>query len=194
MATSRNDIAPDTTAIISLACEWGLYGVSVLLYGATVRRLASSRVPRVGRRMIALATVFFALSTAHAIVNLIRLNEGLVNKRDSSPNGSGPAAFFSDASQTSFMVMNFIYSTQTLLADAVVVYRCYVVWQTVKAILFPVTLWLGLLATVIGSDLRLPNQPGEEIFSISDWVNAFFAMSLFTNLISTVSLLLRFGQ
>ncbi|THU75100.1 hypothetical protein K435DRAFT_881641 [Dendrothele bispora CBS 962.96] len=64
MATSRNDIASDTTAIISLACEWGLYGVSVLLYGATVRRLAYSPVPKVGRRMIALATAFFALSTA----------------------------------------------------------------------------------------------------------------------------------
>ncbi|THU76167.1 hypothetical protein K435DRAFT_974535 [Dendrothele bispora CBS 962.96] len=188
MATSRNDIASDTTAIISLACEWGLYGVSVLLYGATVRRLTSSRAPRVGRRMIALATVFFALSTAHAIANLIRLNEGFVNKRDSSfPNGSGPTAFFSDASQTYFVAINDIYSIQTLLADAVVVYRCYVVWQTVKAILFPVTLWLGLLSTVIGCLYQLhgPNQPGKEIFSISDWVNAFFAMSLFTNLIST---------
>ncbi|THU75349.1 hypothetical protein K435DRAFT_615763, partial [Dendrothele bispora CBS 962.96] len=122
--------------------------------------------------------------------NLIRLNEGLVNKRDSSfSNGSGPAAFFSDALQTSFLVMNVIYSIQTLLADAVVVYRCYVVWQTVKAILFPVTLWLGLLSTIIGSLYQLhgPNQPGKEVFSVSDWIDAFFAMSLFTNLISLLA-------
>ncbi|THU90590.1 hypothetical protein K435DRAFT_728208 [Dendrothele bispora CBS 962.96] len=193
MATSRNDVAPDTTAIISLACEWGLYGTSLLLYGATIRELISSQTSRVDRRMIALATAFLTLTTAHAITNLLRLNEGLVNLRDSFQGG--PPAFFSSATQTYFLVRSGFYATQTLLADAVVVYRCFVVWQSIKVTLFPIILWLGLLASILGAFHALGqaavDSDGIQIFGLSNWVNAFFAMSLTTNLISTSFLAFR---
>ncbi|THU91644.1 hypothetical protein K435DRAFT_780608 [Dendrothele bispora CBS 962.96] len=184
--TSLNDIAFDTTAIISLAFEWGLYGISVLMYGATLREVVFSP-GKVNHKMVALATAFFVLSTAHAIVDLIRLNEGLVNERNTFPGG--PEVFFADATQLYFLIRSGFYLTQTLLADAVVVYRCYVVWQSKWAIVFPSCLWISLLATSIGALYSLgravTEHGGVQIFFLAKWINAFFAMSLSTNLIST---------
>lgn len=55
----------------------------------------------------------------HMIIDIIRLDYGLVKLRDSFPNG--PAAFFADVTQKTYVAKNAIYILQTLLADGVVV-------------------------------------------------------------------------
>jgi hypothetical protein len=112
------------------------------MYGLTIRELlftgANGKLTR-NHRMAWLATAFLVLSTAvsckcltshfliqliftitqHAMVDLIRLNEGLVNQRNTFKGG--PNGFFADATQEYFLIRSGIYITQTLLADAVVV-------------------------------------------------------------------------
>jgi hypothetical protein len=55
----------------------------------------------------------------HMIVDIIRLEDGLVKYRDTFPGG--PAAFFADVSQMTYVVKNAIYILHTLLGDGVVV-------------------------------------------------------------------------
>jgi hypothetical protein len=96
------------------------------------------------------------------VVDIIRLEDGLVKYRDTFPKG--PAAFFADVTQETYVAKNAIYILQTLLADGVVVgsnfvcqleillaywnvisekkiYRCYVVWQSITVIILPSMLW-----------------------------------------------------
>lgn len=53
------------------------------------------------------------------IVDIVRIDEGLVKLRDTFPGG--PLAFFEDVAQKTFVIKNGIYALQTLLGDGVVV-------------------------------------------------------------------------
>lgn len=130
----------DTAAIMSIALEGILYGFSVLMFIGTVWALTYKRRARDINRLIAGVTIMlFVLSTAHMIVDIIRLEDGLVKYRDTFPDG--PAAFFADVSQMTYVVKNAIYISHTLLGDGVVIYRCYIVWQSARIIILPSLLW-----------------------------------------------------
>lgn len=53
------------------------------------------------------------------IIDIIRISNGLVFKRDTFPGG--PVAFFSQPSETTFIAKNIVYLFQTLLGDGVLV-------------------------------------------------------------------------
>jgi len=53
------------------------------------------------------------------IVDVIRIEDGLVKYRDTFPDG--PPAFFADITQRTSVSKNAIYTLQTLLGDGVVV-------------------------------------------------------------------------
>jgi hypothetical protein len=58
-------------------------------------------------------------SPKHMIVDIIRVEDGLVKYRDTFPGG--PAAFFADVAQVTYVTKDLIFILQTLLGDAVVV-------------------------------------------------------------------------
>lgn len=60
-----------------------------------------------------------AFPSKHIIVDIVRTEYGLVIYRNTYPDG--PAAYFADASQGTFLIKNSIYVVQTLLGDAVAV-------------------------------------------------------------------------
>jgi len=91
-------------------------------------------------KMISIAVVLLVLSTAvssfpdaqplstlldhprsfkHMVVDIVRIDEGLVKYRDTFPGG--PMAFFEDIAQNTFVIKNAIYTLQTLVGDGVVV-------------------------------------------------------------------------
>lgn len=53
------------------------------------------------------------------IVNIVRVEDGLVTNRYEYPNG--PSEYFADVSQKTYVIKHLIYVLQTLLADGVVV-------------------------------------------------------------------------
>jgi len=58
-------------------------------------------------------------SFKHMVVDIVRIDEGLVKYRDTFPGG--PVAFFEDIAQNTFVIKNAIYTLQTLVGDGVVV-------------------------------------------------------------------------
>ncbi|KAG1898785.1 uncharacterized protein F5891DRAFT_1144498 [Suillus fuscotomentosus] len=178
----------DTAAIFSTVMEGILYGFSVLMFGGTMWALTHRRrMKEINRINTAVAFMLLILSTAHMIVDIIRIEEGLVTYRDTFPGG--PAAFFADVTQITFVVKNIIYTMQTMLGDGMVIYRCYIVWQSVWVIIVPSCLWLGI--TVCGicavySVSKATNQAGN-IFAkaTGQWITAFYAMTLASNLLAS---------
>jgi hypothetical protein len=59
------------------------------------------------------------MSPKHILVNIIRVQDGLVTYRDTFPGG--PAAFFGDVTQRTYVIKHALYISQTLLADGVMV-------------------------------------------------------------------------
>jgi len=143
--------------------------------------------------MVTVACIFFLLSTIHAIVDLIRLNLGLVVLRDTFPKG--PVGFFADPAQEIFLLKSSLYLAETLLADGVVIYCSYRVWKSFWIVLLPLLLWAGTFATGAGAlyELQLATNTGSQakIFSFAQWITSLFAASLATNIVATTLLVLR---
>ncbi|KAG2127172.1 uncharacterized protein EDB93DRAFT_1257156 [Suillus bovinus] len=156
------------------------------------------RIQDVSRPIIVVAILLFILSTAHIVVNIIRVEDGLVKYRDTFPGG--PAAFFADPSQYTFTIGNVLYALQTSLGDGVLravwltrkIYRCYVVWQSVLVIIVPSMLWCSVVVSgIVGNYTfsQIKSDSGQmyenERRTPANWVNAFFVTTIATNLLSS---------
>ncbi|KAG1742638.1 uncharacterized protein EDB91DRAFT_1051674 [Suillus paluster] len=180
----------DTAAIMSTVLEGILYGFSVLMFMGTIWSLTyKHRMRDVNRPVTVVAVLLLVLSTAHMVVNIIRIDDGLVRYRDTFPGG--PVAFFGDLSQQTFVIKNLIYTLQTLLGDVVAIYRCYVVWQTVSVIVLPSILWCSVAVTgaysVYVFSQATTTLINGNIFTEAtrQWIEAFYALTLITNLLSS---------
>ncbi|KAI9461345.1 hypothetical protein HD554DRAFT_2176309 [Boletus coccyginus] len=175
-------IAMDDATIMSAVLEGILYGFSLLLFIATIWVLTYDRA------MISVAVVLLVLSTAHMVVDIVRLDEGLVKYRDTFPGG--PVAFFGDVTQNTFIIKNVIYALQTLVGDAVVIYRCYVVWQSIWIIVLPAMLWCLVAATGVCALYYSASQATSNATNIfakqtGQWITTFYATTLTVNLLSS---------
>ncbi|KAI0660062.1 hypothetical protein C8Q70DRAFT_1053304 [Cubamyces menziesii] len=183
----------DLSAVISTTLEGILYGFSIFMFGVTLHILKENS-RRAGRepnyKMVSLSVALLIGSTAHMIIDFIRACRGLVLKRESYPGG--PIAFFTQPSEWTFVAKNAVYTVQTLLGDGILIYRCYVVWQTWIVVAFPILLWFlsaasGVLA--VHSVSVLPFGIGTVFLtSVRRWITAFFASTLATNFSVTILL------
>ncbi|KAG1738242.1 hypothetical protein EDB19DRAFT_907456 [Suillus lakei] len=178
-------ITLDTAAVMSTAMEGILYGFSVLMFMGTLWTLTyKRRMKDINRRITVVAILLFILSTAHMVVDIIRLEQGLVTYRDTFPGG--PVAFFADSTQPAFLLKNVIYIFQTIIGDGMMIYRCYVVWQSTWVIIPPIILLFGFTGCgfcAVYSSSQADSDAGN-IFAkaTAQWITAYYSMTLATNL------------
>ena len=118
-------------------------GFSLLMFCGTVWALVYGRVKaEINKLMLTVAVLFLTLSTTvsserpkfltmrysprsmqHIVIDINRIEQGLVMQRNSFPGG--PAAFFADVTQSTFISKSSIYTLQTLLGDGVVVSKYF---------------------------------------------------------------------
>ncbi|KAG2340492.1 hypothetical protein BDR05DRAFT_537983 [Suillus weaverae] len=67
------------------------------------------------RPTLTVAILLLILSTAHTVVNITRVKDGLVKYRDTFRGGT--ASFFEDASRPTYLIKNALNIMQTLLAE-----------------------------------------------------------------------------
>ncbi|KAI9573137.1 hypothetical protein HD554DRAFT_1145974 [Boletus coccyginus] len=188
---STGVIPLDKSALLSTLLEALLYGFSLLMFGGTMWTLLSQRSTRqVNRKMFVAACLLLLISTAHLIIHIIRIMYGLILYRDTYPGG--PVAYFSDVSHWPFYVKNLLYTAQTLVGDAVVLYRCYVVWQSRLIMIFPLLLWCATAVTGFMSCVTAENTTnGVDVGTLDRWITSFWAMALAANLLATLLLISR---
>ncbi|KAG2337277.1 hypothetical protein BDR05DRAFT_970416 [Suillus weaverae] len=184
-------ISLDAGTLLALVLEGVTYGFSVLMFIGTIWALTyKQRMQDASRPIAVVAILLLILSTVHIVVNTIRAEDGLVKDRNTFPGG--PVAFFADLTQQTVAIKNVLYVLQTLLADGVVIYRCYVVWQSVWVIILPSMLWCSVAVAGVGttySFAQIPNNSGSAYVNEQgqpvQWVTAFFASTIATNLLSS---------
>ncbi|KIK36779.1 hypothetical protein CY34DRAFT_810997 [Suillus luteus UH-Slu-Lm8-n1] len=182
----------DTAFLVSSVLVGILYGFSVLMFIGTIWTLTyKRRTQDINRSTVAAATLLFLLSTVDVILVIIEVEDGLVKYRNKFPGGS--ELFFADLLQEIFIAKNVIYTLQTLLGDGVVIYRCYVVWQSVRVIILPCMLWCGIAAFGIcwvyapRSSSPVSGGSYDQTFIAGEmiWITAFLTFTLATNLFSS---------
>ncbi|KAG0709185.1 hypothetical protein DFH29DRAFT_820571 [Suillus ampliporus] len=180
-------ISLDAAIITSTVLEGILYGFSVLMFMGTIWASIHKRgIRNVNRPITVVAILLLILSTAHMVVDIIRLEDGLVKYRDTLPGGS--VAFFRDINQKTYVIKYTIYALQTLLGDGVVIFRCYVVWQSVWVIILPSILWCGVAVTGFTATYMALWATGDgSIYTnhSGQWVTPFFSLTISTNLIGS---------
>ncbi|PBK61145.1 hypothetical protein ARMSODRAFT_670477 [Armillaria solidipes] len=186
----ENGTSMDVISIVALALEGILYGLSLLMFSATVyvlirRRHRDVESRGISTKMMFTACAFGALSTTHMIVDVHHVLSGFVYKNNLLEGG--PAAYFSDVSEVGFLLKISVYSVQTALADAIVMYRCYVVWGSLWAILIPSIGWSSFVACAVGTvyNCSLSHQQGVFGYEIEHWMQVFFVSTLATNIAAT---------
>ncbi|KAI0050800.1 hypothetical protein FA95DRAFT_1486652 [Auriscalpium vulgare] len=190
-----SNLSLDRASIVSLSLEAFLYGFSVFMYGVTLWVLLRPATT-INRPMAVVASILFLCSTmaslsVHVVLDVYRLKLGFIDNRDFF--NIGPSAWFGDISQYTFLFKNSLYVFQTLTGDGIVIYRCYVVWQSVWVIVLPALMYCGLAVCGVGAVYTASKtSPQAGIFAgAAHFITAYFSLTLATNLMSTLLLAYR---
>ncbi|TBU39011.1 hypothetical protein BD309DRAFT_970594 [Dichomitus squalens] len=176
--------------LIALFLESLLFGAFAVLYSISIwillyREKHHGR-SKVHKWMFATATTMFVLALAHLCFDVQRAIEGFI-ANGGTP--SGTADFYNRLSNPTHVAKSAIYITQTLVGDAFVTYRLYVVFNRNPWILvLPLSLLVGTGIAGYGICVVLTQIKGSgAIFSrnLVPWITSFFSLSLTTNVITT---------
>ncbi|KAG1744860.1 hypothetical protein EDB19DRAFT_1632608 [Suillus lakei] len=181
-------IPHDTAALMSAVLEGILYGFSVLMFIGTIwASTYKRRMQDVNRSIAVVAILLLLASTAHMIVTIIHIENGFVKYRDTWPGG--PAVYFANMTITAYVIKHSLYIFQTVLADGVMVYRCYVLWQSVRVVILPSILWCSIVVTGIlavymySPSVNIVDPEDPFIPDLETWSMSFFALTLTTNVL-----------
>ncbi|KAF7320492.1 hypothetical protein HMN09_00132700 [Mycena chlorophos] len=192
MAPSAVDIA--TSTLVALFVESVLYGMFVLLFALAMsvllgKRRANKRGRSGGRTMpmIVASVVMFILSTIHIAIDLKRAMQGFLYGVNIAP-----------VSTASYLLKSTAYAMQTIVGDAFMIYRVYLVWDGDKRVYLPLVLLLcgGITAGAGALQAFAATKhatTGNPIFLINlhNWIVSFFSITLVTNATSTLLIAAR---
>ncbi|KAJ7202388.1 hypothetical protein GGX14DRAFT_654388 [Mycena pura] len=151
----------ETPFWFDMACLWlgtFFYGIYLVLFCICLHILLHRPRNTANSILLATAIALFTLSTVQAVLNLVLGSWEILNYDDV------PFEAVSLADDMIFVANN-------LIADALVIYRCYVIWNRNIFVIIPGVAGL-IITSVFGWDINLPLAP-------------FFALTLATNVVVT---------
>ncbi|KAG2129195.1 uncharacterized protein EDB93DRAFT_142652 [Suillus bovinus] len=151
------------------------------------------RMRDVNRPVAVVVLLLLLVSTAHMVMTIIHIENGLVKYRDTWLGG--PPAYFADIAEETYVIKHALYISQTVLADGVMIHRCYVLWRSVRVIILPSLLWCAIIVTGIRAvyvNSQATSNPGD-VFAVEDakWIISFIASTLTSNLLCSGLLIYR---
>ncbi|KAI0819724.1 hypothetical protein BC628DRAFT_968043 [Trametes gibbosa] len=179
--------------LAGLCAESVLFGMFAILGSISLWILLYREHHRRGRSkvnlwMAGITVTMLALTTVHLAIDIQRALEGFMG---TTPGG--PPAFFSMASKPTFIAKPAIFTALTVIGDGFMMYRIFILWnRRLITITLPVLLVFGTILTGSLAAYSLSRNEGA-IFApaVTMQFLAFFALSLATNLVTTLLLLGR---
>ncbi|PIL26321.1 hypothetical protein GSI_12077 [Ganoderma sinense ZZ0214-1] len=176
--------------LVALFLESILFGIFTVLYAISIwiliYRQQHSHRSKLNKRLLGTGTAMFVLAVIHIAFDIQRAMEGFIT------HGSTPAdtaEYFQELNHPLFVGKSAIYITQTLVGDAFVTYRLYVVYNRNPWIaVLPLALLLGTGISGYGVPINVAlGGPSQTIFSghLVPWITSFFVLSLTTNVLAT---------
>ncbi|KAK0205923.1 hypothetical protein DFS33DRAFT_543121 [Desarmillaria ectypa] len=173
----------EAAEFIAIIVESVLYGFAALLISITLWVLTRER----SKRELSIVTLvgvcaLAILSTLHLVADGVYVYQGFIASK-------GDHTYFLDS--TKFTFKNTVYFLETLLADGILIYRCYIVWQNVLIIAFPILGWIGTVVAgahtiwSIAGKTGIKNQDAIFVHQTGQWVVSFYSVALTTNISAT---------
>ncbi|KAI0819795.1 hypothetical protein BC628DRAFT_958769 [Trametes gibbosa] len=190
MASSEFSIARSTllSSFVSLFLESLFFGVFTIVYGITTWILLFRERPQRRLRndflLFSASTVMYILSLSHIAIDLHINLRGFFLESHDFPAMAHVLDTYNGLVDPIGAVKFAIYVTQTLIGDGFMIYRAYVVWNrrwivaVVPAVLLLAEVVLGYVTSCLG-------RFGGNVSRTTDCVNAFFILSVATNLTSS---------
>ncbi|OJA18165.1 hypothetical protein AZE42_10619 [Rhizopogon vesiculosus] len=146
-------------SLLALFLETLFYGVFLTLYWITLFiLLKKSGIQR--ELLIPVVTLLLCLATAHLIIDFIRALEAFIFQ----VNTIGADAYYSNLASSLELAKMTLYITQTILADSVILWRCYVIFNR------------SLLIAIPGCVVLLNN--GGTFVPATAWMDVFYILSM----------------
>ncbi|KAF7367306.1 hypothetical protein MSAN_00792700 [Mycena sanguinolenta] len=187
-----------------LALQLAAILISLCLEGFFVCIFALSVVVNVGtpkhqtvhsRAMFIVGIVTFLLATIHISINCMRMLRGYV---DHSSLPGGPVGYLGVLSQWDHVFNNVIYATQSILADCVAVYRCWVLWnRNFFVVCIPFLMVFGsAVSGYMTCAIFAKIHPDSTVFNsaLDAWIKTFFAIAVAQNVITTTLMAWRIAD
>ncbi|KZP27846.1 hypothetical protein FIBSPDRAFT_853035 [Athelia psychrophila] len=180
----------DGAVLISMVVESMFFGIFTVMFGYAVWVLVCRRPPPILNRLVITAALLFAVAVMHFSVDTYRVVAGFITYRDAL---GGPVAYLNNLANGVYLFKSSLYVVQTLIGDACMIYRCWIIWQKKHWIVaFPCLLLLSCAASGIGVVYSFSRQgPTSQVFGFAGWVSSFFSITLATNTISTILIVYR---
>ncbi|KAG2138390.1 hypothetical protein DEU56DRAFT_887045 [Suillus clintonianus] len=173
----------DKASLLALFLETLFYGVFFTLYCLTLFILLKK--DGINRQLlIPVATVLLCLATAHLIVDFVRILEAFIFNVDViSAN-----AYYSNLAAPLELAKTALYVTQTVLADCVLVWRCYVLHNKSLLVAIPGLIVLSANAVIgyciIGSLAQASNS--STVFTTGrSFITTFFTLTMVVSVTCT---------
>ncbi|KAK0191706.1 hypothetical protein F5146DRAFT_1049988 [Armillaria mellea] len=172
--------------LIAIIVESVLYGIATLFISITLWALTLDRKERhVSTVILGGICTLAVLSTLHLVADGMYIYRGFISYE-------GDYLYFLD--NTKFTFKNTVYFLETLLADSILIYRCYIVWQSLLVIALPVVFWIGTVVagthTIWSIARPIEQENPDTIFAhqTEQWVISFYSIALATNISATLIL------
>lgn len=170
------NIPLDKTMLLSLFLETLLYGVFLSLYLLTLFiLLVLNKSQR--RLLLPVATLLLLFATTHLLIDFVEALEAFIF----NVHTIGADAYFSILSSPFEVSKTMVYAAQTILADSVIVWRCYVLNHRRLSIAIPgftVLLTNAGLASYVTWDLS-QTPIGSPISTAGAWcVTSFYILTM----------------
>ncbi|KDQ56609.1 hypothetical protein JAAARDRAFT_58887 [Jaapia argillacea MUCL 33604] len=187
----------DGTEIVLVVVESVLWGAFMILFCGAVNVLIERRRVRkeVSTPLLLTAILLFCSITTHWIIDISRAFDAFVyaqdhtlsfyNSSDASPNAA--VSYLSEISNIKNVVNSGVYVFTTLVGDAFMIYRLFIVWgRNLWVVLLPLLLWVALLVTGSATTWIFAFASSTNLFnSAGAWITASFVITLLENLVST---------
>ncbi|KAI0318609.1 hypothetical protein OF83DRAFT_1170949 [Amylostereum chailletii] len=177
----------DLSTLIAFWLVGPLYGINMGVFVLCLRVLYVKGMKGPNLVLLAAAIAQFSLSTGHVITCFYQLYQGFVT-HGRTPTGT--IAYFINNSTPEHVAQEVLYITNSLIGDAILIWRLYVIWHR--------NLWLTIpfvvLCTVTGATgyVALGNLPSlgstGSVFEprVHDWLLASWSISIATQLAATL--------
>ncbi|KAI0746297.1 hypothetical protein C8Q80DRAFT_1174410 [Daedaleopsis nitida] len=179
-------VLPNISVLVSIWMETLFYGIYVVLFVTSMFVITRSRKATVNTLFIRASTVaMFCIATAHIAVNLRRLVEGFILPDTKAET----LAYLYDIHQPLNVVKQYLWVFNNILADSIIVWRLYAVWNIYVCIL-PIVLLVSVTAFGLATATSLLPAigAGNTIFvsHFSRFATTQFALSLTNNVLVTL--------
>jgi len=186
-------LALDTATLAGLFASSILYGIFVVLLIASLYILLFRRKTKNPNFiLIAAAMSMFLVNTTVLGISFARVDDAFIILRNEP---GGPIADLTLLSQWKEVTRTALTCSYFVLADAVLIYRCWIVWgKNIWIVVFPMVLFLASATVDVFMVVTMATlDAGDSIFvtALGDWITAVISLTLAQNIIVTSLIVFR---